>query len=101
MLEYGSEAHLRSNNFLQREADQQERSVYKLRSELFELHSRRKRHQEETGEKLIQMGGQWISLVNKNMKLSEAIHDLRSEVQAAKKRREIEAFDSGNVAGVS
>ncbi|KAI6241445.1 hypothetical protein M3Y99_00372900 [Aphelenchoides fujianensis] len=62
MEEFGSEAHLRANNVLQKEADQQERSVYNLRSTLFELHSRRKRRQEETGEKLMQLGGQWIGL---------------------------------------
>jgi hypothetical protein len=101
MLEYGSEAHLRMNDVLQREAEQQERGVYQLRSKLFELHSRRKRRQEETGEKLIQMGSQWIGLVNKNIKLSEAIYDMRANVNAAKKRREIDAFDNGNTANVS
>lgn len=70
MLEYGPEAYLRMNNFLQKETEQQERSVYQLRSKLFELHSRRKRRQEETGEKLIQMGSQWIGLVNKNIRLA-------------------------------
>jgi predicted nucleic acid-binding Zn-ribbon protein len=81
MQEYGSEAHLRMNSVLQREAEQQERNVYQLRSKLFELHSRRKRKQEETGEKLVQMQSQWIGLVNKNIKLSEAIQDMRSSIK--------------------
>lgn len=101
MVEYASDSYLRMNGFLQKEAEQQERGVYQLRSKLFDLHSRRKRRQEETGEKLIQMGSQWVGLVNKNIKLNEAILDLQSEIQAAKKRREIDAFDSGNVASVS
>ncbi|KAI6182902.1 Pre-mRNA-splicing factor SPF27 [Aphelenchoides bicaudatus] len=101
MLEYAPEAYLKMNEFLQKEATQQEQGVYQLRSKLFELHSRRKRRQEETGEKLIQMGSQWIGLVNKNIKLNQAIQDMRTEINAAKKRRDIDAFDSGNVARIS
>jgi hypothetical protein len=90
---YSPEAHLRMNAVLQREAESQERCVYQLRSKLFELHSRRKRRQEETGEKLVQMGSQWIGLVNKNIKIGEAINNLRSDIRATKKRREMETFD--------
>lgn len=95
MTEYGAEAHLKMNNVLQREVEQQERHVYKLRSKLFELHSRRKHRQEETGEKIIQMGSQWIGLVHKNIKLNEAIRELSLDVQTAKKRKESGSFDNG------
>jgi hypothetical protein len=75
MLEYAPDSYLRTNDFLQKEVDQQEKCVYQLRSKLFDLHSRRKRRQEETGEKLIQMGSQWISLVNKNMRLADHLSE--------------------------
>ncbi|KAI6178188.1 Pre-mRNA-splicing factor SPF27 [Aphelenchoides besseyi] len=101
MTDYSSEAHLRMNTVLQRETEEQERSVYQLRSTLFELHSRRKRRQEETGEKLIQLGSQWVNLVNKNMKLDEAIHHLQDDIRAHKKTKEIQEFDFRNSESVS
>jgi hypothetical protein len=67
------------NSFLQKETEQQERGVYQLRSKLFDLHSRRKRRQEETGEKLIQLGSQWISLVKKNSNLVKEMNEQTRE----------------------
>lgn len=79
MLEHASDSYLRMNSFLQKETEQQERGVYQLRSKLFDLHSRRKRRQEETGEKLIQLGSQWISLVKKNSNLVKEMNEQTRE----------------------
>jgi len=89
MLEYTGEAYLRSNKFLQSEAEAQERSVYQLRSQLFELHSRRKRRQEETGEKLVQLGTQWINDVNANIKLGNAFDRLEDEIASKRKSQKL------------
>ena len=86
MEEYAPEAHLRQNAILQRRVEQEEKTVYQLRSQLFDVHSRRKRRQEETGTKILQLGTQWIGLVTKNLKLDEAIvnaHNANTTAAAA------------------
>lgn len=90
MQEHGGHALVRLNKALQHLSEQEDQSVFKLRSELFEIHSRRKRRQEQVGGELMSMGSQWIVSVNKNIQLDEAIQRAESELKATCKRLKIE-----------
>ncbi|CAD5206800.1 unnamed protein product [Bursaphelenchus okinawaensis] len=90
MQTHGGPALVKCNKVLKTLADKEEQTVFKLRSQLFETHSRRKRRQEDVRSQLLHMGSQWIVLVNKNIKLDDAIQNMEAELKATAKRIKIE-----------
>ncbi|CAD5209956.1 unnamed protein product [Bursaphelenchus xylophilus] len=90
MQTHGGPTLVKMNKTLQTLADREEQTVFKLRSQLFETHSRRKRRQEDVRSQLLHMGSQWIVLVNKNIKLDNAIQSAEAELKAMAKRIKIE-----------
>uniref|UniRef100_A0A915MAV0 Pre-mRNA-splicing factor SPF27 n=2 Tax=Meloidogyne javanica TaxID=6303 RepID=A0A915MAV0_MELJA len=90
LLEYGSEAHLRSNEILKSQVESSEAELYKIRSELYELNARRKRSQMQAGEELTSLGQGWVELVTKNAGMEIAIDALEKEIKTIAKRLKVD-----------
>ncbi|KAL7073762.1 hypothetical protein ACQ4LE_007245 [Meloidogyne hapla] len=90
LLEYGSEAHLHSNEILKSQVELSEAELYKIRSELYELNARRKRSQIQAGEELAALGQGWVELVTKNAGMEIAIDALEKEIKIIAKRLKVD-----------
>jgi len=90
MDDFGPEAYLRSNKCLQDILDKEEADLYKVRSQLYEINSRRKRSQTIAGDKLTALGQSWVELVTKNAQLDIVSMALERDIHLIAKRLRVD-----------
>ncbi|KAI1719754.1 breast carcinoma amplified sequence 2 (BCAS2) domain-containing protein [Ditylenchus destructor] len=90
MEEFGPEAYLRMNKVLQNIAEKDESNMMQLRSQLYEINARRKRTQLAAGEKLTELGQNWVHLITKNAGLEVAIMDMEKDIRTRAKKLRVD-----------
>lgn len=61
-----------------------------MRSQLYEINARRKRTQLAAGEKLTELGQNWVHLITKNAGLEVAIMDMEKDIRTRAKKLRVD-----------
>uniref|UniRef100_A0A915Q0V9 Pre-mRNA-splicing factor SPF27 n=1 Tax=Setaria digitata TaxID=48799 RepID=A0A915Q0V9_9BILA len=89
MDEHAPPVYLRYNKDLETVLHCEERELRKLREEVMEIHSRRRKSQMEAGLKLKDLEQNWVQMVTKNYKMELACQELAADNEVLAKKAKL------------
>ncbi|KAM3724389.1 Pre-mRNA-splicing factor [Dirofilaria immitis] len=89
MDEHAPPVYLRYNRGLETMLRCEEKELRKLREEVMEIHSRRRKSQMEAGMKLKDLEQSWVQMVTKNYKMELACQDLAADNEILAKKAKL------------